>query len=319
MSDSNVIIGVHGLNNKPAPDTLAHGWKASLVEGLEAIGVANPEFEFRMVHWADLLHGAPLPSGPRNPLDTNYDKQPYARTTRDELKAYDDGRWVRFRSGSLDAFGGALDWLKQEYGVNSLADWFLRQVLRDLSFYYSETPIENRDTPATSESARFVLREEVSTAVREAHSAGKRILLIGHSMGSIVGYDALRGIGREDDNEVEVADFVTIGSPLGLPHVMHKIKDERFKLYGEDPQVRTPSIVTERWTNFADRRDAVAVDTHLADDFKPNRSTIKVKDDIVLNNFHTMEDGERDNNHHKSYGYLRTPEVANHVRTFLGL
>jgi len=50
---------------------------------------------------------------------------------------------------------------------------------------------------------------------------------------------------------------------LGLPHVKGKIIDQR----AYDPQVRTPSMVKKKWVNYADRKDPVAVDVFLKDDY----------------------------------------------------
>ena len=86
-------------------------------------------------------------------------------------------------------------------------------------------------------------------------------MLIAHSMGSIIAYDVLRDLGRELTG-MQVDHLVTIGSPLGMPYVLYKIRQE-------NASIRTPSIV-RRWTNLADRRDPIAVDVHLADEFEPN-------------------------------------------------
>jgi hypothetical protein len=111
-----------------------------------------------------------------------------------------------------------------------------------------------------------------------------------------------------------VAELVTIGSPLGLPHVMHKIREER-KAY--DERIRTPSLVKSHWTNYADRKDPVCADIHLADDYEPNDDQVGVIDDIVVNDYHKPGQPEA-RNHHKSYGYLRTPELSAHIKGFLG-
>jgi hypothetical protein len=81
--------------------------------------------------------------------------------------------------------------------------------------------------------------------------------------------------------------------------------------------VRTPSIVG-RWTNFADRRDIVAVEAKLGDDYEPNDQGVKVADVPVINAYRSPFDRDPPNkpNYHKSYGYLRTPELSNVVRAF---
>ena len=107
-----------------------------------------------------------------------------------------------------------------------------------------------------------------------------------------------------------------------------KIIEERGYDKKAPKRVRTPSIVSQSWTNFADRLDPVALDSHLSDDYSENGKGIRVQDDLVLNDYRkptkgksgTMEmerDPEGKNNHHKSYGYLRTPELSELVKGFI--
>ncbi|ATX79782.1 hypothetical protein Ga0123461_1366 [Mariprofundus aestuarium] len=108
-------------------------------------------------------------------------------------------------------------------------------------------------------------------------------MVVSHSMGTIVAYDVLRAIGKKHP-QLKVARFVTIGSPLGLPHVKYKIAKE-------NDAVRTPSVV-QQWSNFADRRDPVALDVHLADDYAANAAGVQVSDGLVSNDWSGL--------HHKS-------------------
>ena len=75
-------------------------------------------------------------------------------------------------------------------------------------------------------------------------------MVVAHLMGSIIAYDALRNLGREPGTQIEVPHFVTIGSPLGLPHVKGKIIEER----DYDRKVRTPSLahmsISSKWARF---------------------------------------------------------------------
>ena len=57
------------------------------------------------------------------------------------------------------------------------------------------------------------------------------------------------------------------------------------------------------WFNLYDRMDVVAVDSDLADDYDP----IEVEDIRIRNQFINKD---RERNHHKSYGYLRCPEMG---------
>ena len=126
-----------------------------------------------------------------------------------------------------------------------------------------------------------------------------------------------------------MSHFVTIGSPLGIPEVRARVMDERNytrKKNGSTKDIRTPSIVTEDWTNFADKKDPVSLDVHLADDYASNSSGIQVVDDLVRNDYRKplfdargrpTLDPRGKPNPHKSYGYLRTPELSRYLAEFL--
>ena len=129
-------------------------------------------------------------------------------------------------------------------------------------------------------------------------------MIVAHSMGAIVAYDVLRLIGqRSPDTQIPVPHLVTIGAPLGLTPVKGEI------LKAHNGRLRTPSVVTRAWANFSDPDDYVCLDTHLADDYDSNSSGIEVRDRLVHNDYA--------DNPHKSYGYLRTPELSEHVARFL--
>jgi hypothetical protein len=286
MTASYVIIGIHGLANKPPADVLQDGWCKALVDGLERNEgrTAGAEvLSFQLVYWADWNYPHPI-----RPEDN---PEPYIPAEgTGPLPAYGDNYWDTLRAEATEMADRPIEWFKEAFGVHRIADEILAAKLNDLALYYSDP------------SKRKALRDKLARAVRE--SAGRRIMVIAHSMGSIVAYDVLRLLGREDPG-LRIAHFVTIGSPLGLPHV-------KYRIYQENDLVRTPSIV-ERWTNFADRHDVVAVDTHLADDFEPNDRGVRVQDDLVLNGYRA--NGRP--NHHKSYGYLRSPELSRLARGFI--
>ena len=131
---------------------------------------------------------------------------------------------------------------------------------------------------------------------------GKRILLIAHSMGTLIAYDVL----TRCVPDVPVDTFVTLGSPLGLPFCI-----SRAARYIPEPGV--PENITGQWVNLADLSDPVAFNYTLSDDYPANGHGVRVTDMTVTNDF---EHGG-DRNPHKSYGYLRTPECAGIIHEFL--
>ena len=210
--------------------------------------------------------------------------------------------------------GKTIDILQGPLGMEKIAEWALGKVLKDLAFYYDgKRKIADRSKPPKKVLARKVLMDELSRELLK--HKGKQIMLIAHSMGSIIAYDVLRRLGRSHPS-FEIAEFMTIGSPLGLPLVKANIFNET-QYEEKKKRVRTPSVV-KNWKNYADRQDPVAFDSHLEDDFAPNKNGVKVEDDRVLNDYEIEKPGGKiAENHHKSYGYLRTPEVSRHIKAFL--
>ena len=272
----NVIIGIHGLSNKPEPQILKEGWQDAILEGLKKnVDIDLKTLNFVSVYWADVMYD-----------DVDPDPKLYHPAKRGAIKRYDDN-WLDFVRKEASDFGGdIIDKIKSFFGMDAFADKILKAKMNDLYQYY-----HNKEK-----------RKELRNRLIEQIEKNKenRILILAHSMGTIIAYDVLRELGRKDQ-KLTIDHFVTIGSPLGMPHVKYKIAKE-------NALVRTPSIV-KKWTNFADKRDPVAIDPHLSDDYKPNDSDVQVKDDLVLNDWGGIN--------HKSYGYLRTPEVTDVLKKFI--
>ena len=152
--------------------------------------------------------------------------------------------------------------------------------------------------------ARETIREKLAETLRKHKN--DEILLIGHSMGSIIAYDVL----TKSVPEVMVDTFVTCGSPLGIPVIMSKIRAEQ---QDENKTLYVPENIKRRWYNLSDLGDRVAINYNLADDFHKNSKGISIIDKQVHNTYEYK--GHK--NPHKSYGYLRTPEMSEIIYAFL--
>ena len=305
MADEPIIVGIHGLANKPEKQELSDWWRKSIAEGLRKNAkMADPKFDYKMAYWRHHLYKYPLHQDHSLYFDQLYNSEPYVEAAKGTLKAKEDGIWDDLAAASLDLGGRSLDFLKANFGMDSLADAFLGQLLKDLNLYYQDDD--------KREQLRRELRDEL-LAVK-----GRKIMLVAHSMGSIIAYDVLTLLGKSDPG-FEVDHFVTIGSPLGLPHVRNKIVEEFTHRGGKNERMRTPSAVRKRWVNFGDRKDPVALDVHLRNDYDKNKHGVRCEDDLVCNDYRVAKRGETEphRNHHKSYGYLRTPEFSALVRDFL--
>ena len=74
-----IIIGIHGLGNKPHVNLLAEWWKFSIKEGLNHINKPHKYLKFQLVGWSDLIHPEPEDynlTDRENPL---FVSEPYAK------------------------------------------------------------------------------------------------------------------------------------------------------------------------------------------------------------------------------------------------
>src|SRR5690606_5647303 len=111
-----------------------------------------------------------------------------------------------------------------------IADSLIHYYFKDLEEYYS-SPAEG--VVEGKPSFRMLVRERLASTLRKHQK--DRILLIAHSMGSIIAFDVL-----DLNPDLKVETFVTIGSPLGLPVVMARIASERVRPVTPPGALTTP-------------------------------------------------------------------------------
>src|SRR5690606_2005247 len=126
------------------------------------------------------------------------------------------------------------------------------------------------------------------------------VTVVAHSQGSIVALEVLA-----TTPGIETVTLVTIGSPLGLQEVQDFLEVEPRRR----PFLRPPCI--DRWHNFADPLDPVALDKGLANEFifDPNapggpRLGKPIVDELIVNG-RTLR--LRGFNPHSAAGYLAHP------------
>lgn len=279
-----IIIGIHGLLNKPLKDTLQAWWGEAIKEGLERNHNENSlQMNFQLAYWADVRNENPIAvkdlSERYEPADGHGPLRRYDRDLADKAREIAN-KWG----------GRIIDKGKDLLGIGPGVEKLLAVKLEDLSDYYQKEQI------------RLDIRKSLSELLEQ--NKEKEILLIAHSMGSIVAYDVLRGY--DETLAVKIKHFITIGSPLGLPYVSKKVRDE----FGD---ARAPQNVA-RWSNLADPGDKVAIDVNIRDDYSANADGVRAEDLLVHNDYANHE-GKANN--HKSYGYLRAPEMSDRIRDFL--
>ena len=280
MSDSHFVL-IHGLSSKPSKSILEDRYQKHLSE---SVGGAISTERIHLANWADLMGYEPDQPAQDEYVEGGDNFKPYS--LRESLSLGVRG-FLRNRGIDL-----VEDKLRDALGPDS-ASHNMAAVL----------PAALAGGPAGRVYERFVpdmnryffegFRDRVLDRLSEqlaAVPAGASVCLIAHSMGSIIAADLLLNSSRT------VQTFVTIGSPLGI-----RVVKEQLGVTTEGLEEMGGRI--GEWFNLYDRMDVVALDSDLADDYAP----IDVEDVRIRNEF-VNKDGER--NHHKSYGYLRCPEMG---------
>lgn len=130
------------------------------------------------------------------------------------------------------------------------------------------------------------------------------VLLIGHSLGSVIAYDTLWELSRQEGVKGKV-DFLTLGSPLG----MHYIKRRLLGMNGHR-EISYPDLI-RHWINLSAEGDVTALNRNLKESFHPmlELSLVESIEDHShgIYNFFRSDAGL---NSHRSYGYLVNPAVG---------
>ena len=290
----NKILFVPGKNPKPLPD--AHRallWRC-LLRGVQLVDpaaarslAATPEC-FRLVAWNSLFYG----QAKEVDADMPWIDALCQKTGADGADVREALSWRRRRARWLYLVADHLRFL-----IPLLPDPAVKSTIREAARYF-----QNHDGIAGQ------VRELLKAPLRRLFADGDRVLLIGHSMGSIIAYDALWELSHVEHNPGRVDLFLTLGSPLG----MHYVQNQLLGFRRRDDQ-RFPRNV-RRWVNVAAHGDLTALDPEIGRHFREmvEQQAIELIDDRhhgVFNGFRN----ERGLNAHRSYGYLVEPHVARAV------
>jgi hypothetical protein len=223
------VTFIHGIANKPEPEELLHDWKISLADNdgidLDALGVTST-----MVYWADMLYANPAPEGSA--------QEESALEVEGTVDADDaDLSWLADVSGAERQF---VESLGQKFGLAEvtatrdelapdpivpestleaipLPPWLkkrlMRVLLRDVHHYLYDVSFSPR--PGETFHIRTDIRSRMLEALQEADGEPGPHLVFGHSLGTVIAYDALTAI----DGAPRVDALVTVGSPLGISEV----------------------------------------------------------------------------------------------------
>jgi hypothetical protein len=164
--------------------------------------------------------------------------------------------------------------------------------LRDLRRY-----LRNRDDIAEH------TRQMLKVPLRAAVEAERPILLVAHSMGSVIAWDSLWQMARNDRDHVHIDLLLTMGSPLGQRYIQRRLQG-----FGEKGEQRYPDSI-RRWINLSAVGDLTALDPALADDFA-RMAALGLVDTIEDHQMHNYFRLNGELNVHAEYGYLANDVTA---------
>ncbi len=292
----NKIIFVPGKNPKPAAeDHRALLWRClqrglNLVDPAAAHSIAAMSGCFQLVAWNAIFYGHVKDVDKDLPwIELLCHKTgPDAADVREALS------WRHQRARLLYLIADHLPAL-----IPLLPDPAVKSAVRETERYFN-----NHDGIGSR------VRELLKAPLRQVFAAGDRILVIGHSMGAVIAYDALWELTHLEGHPGKVDLFLTLGSPLG----MHYVQDRLLGFRHNNGQ-RFPCNI-RHWVNIAAHGDLTALDPAVRDDFMPmiEQGCIESIEDRQRGVFNYFRN-EKGLNMHRSYGYLVEQHVA---RTILG-
>jgi hypothetical protein len=225
------LIYVHGIKPKPEPALHAAVLRECLLAGIQradpataAAMAADPDW-LVLVSWSELFYARFRDLAIDRPGIDSLLSNP---APRPEQIAAVFG-WRHRLTTAAHRLGDRFPLL-----INTLATEPTRLSLAEAFRYFA-----NRDGVSGQ------VRDRVRAALRDAAAVGARVLLTGHSLGSVVAFDTLWELSRAGDPAARIEHFLTLGSPLGAAWVRRRLLGAR-----ERGAARFPAGLGA-WTNLA--------------------------------------------------------------------
>ena len=289
-STGKVIIFVPGIRPKPpARDHQAALWRC-LLEGVRRIrpetaaSMQSVSGAFQVVPWSFDYYRIYSDIKLDLPAIEALLKKP-AATAADVAEA--TSLWRRTQR-KLYSLADSVPWLTRYFAPESL-----RLRLSEMSSYFDN-----------SEHAADHVRLLVKQALLKAWQENSKVMLIGHSFGSVIAYDALWELGHADGVENRLDKFISMGSPMGLRYIQRGMKGA-----GEKGARQFP-INIRCWRNLAAVGEVTAQHLGLPE-FQQSMAAAGWLEEhsqhAEVVNFFRGPDGL---NVHKCYGYFYNPQTA---------
>jgi hypothetical protein len=284
------IIFIPGLNPKPPADIYRQQLTRVLLTRLQATRPRAAEWlaahssAFVPVAWTYLFYGAHRDVS----VDLPGIERLLAQTGPSERDLTELRSWRRRALRVTHVIGDAWPFVGRR-----LAPAHTRRLMHEANRY-----LKNRD--GVGATVRNVLREMLEAAWRD----GESVLLIGHSLGSVIAYDTLWELTHVHRSRGEVSTLITLGSPLGTKFVQRSLLSAR-----SEGAAHYPHNI-RHWVNMSARSDMTALQPRLKPLFHEMLDLElcdAIEDFIDFDNYFRGVVGL---NPHEAYGYLTQPLLA---------
>ncbi|WP_405901172.1 serine peptidase [Streptomyces sp. NBC_00727] len=267
------ILGIHGIGNlRVNEDPAAVAGHMSALWGKHLAAGGTPDADVRVAYYADLLQdsGHQGEDGRLEELSGSEEAilaDMFALLESPAAPAGVAQGWLTYLLRSQ-----LQDIVASKACSPGLMEWFVVRFAKEVHRYLEPGPA----------------RRAVQERVRAELTTHRPDVVIAHSLGSVVAYEALHDCG-----DLDVPLLITLGSPLALPKaVFHRLTPSPERGRGQRPQA------LRRWANLADPGDLVAL---------PVRGISAVFDGVETDRHCSVH---RTYRFHHVEEYLKTPEVA---------
>ena len=287
-----LIIYIPGLLPKPEPEKHQEALLRCLLAGVRRVDarvateIEANDSAFKLVSWTyDFYHEHRDISIDTEAIAAVIEQKEAADTDVEEATS-----WKRRVARSLYTLGDLMPFL-----IPHVANERMEVHLRDLRRYIRD----DNDIAAHT-------RRMLKVPLQAAALAHRPVLLIAHSMGSVIAYDSLWELSHMAPDRAQVDLLLTMGSPLGQRYIQNRIKGADKSGYG-----RYPANI-RRWKNLAAVGDLTALDRQLSNDFTEmlELGLLEGFEDEAIYTHYRLNG---DLNVHAEYGYLVNEKTAHTI------
>ena len=260
------VIFIHGISNMPEPSVLQSLWDNALAAdkpGNPGVEIGAYDASVELVYWSDVLYesytqtrsGAECTSVSIEILNALQGESPFLDGVSDD--------WVQGISHDLNFDPEQLNspdatTVLSDEETNAMAaeaiplPWplkkpIMRAFVRDAHHYLFN--VEHTPRSGETYQVRDEIRKRFVSKVKNAANQGS-VIIFSHSLGTVIAYDCLKNVPECP----KIQKLITVGSPLGMSEIQHKLKPG-FSEHDGFPHEN----LTGNWSNVFDPVDIVSI------------------------------------------------------------